>query len=98
MTSRFTLPAVNELEEVFDYLNLQQRGLGSEFLDEAERAVAEIGASPHRWPELEPGVRRYRLRRFEYGLVYRIRSDHIEIIAIMHLARRPGYWRDRLWP
>lgn len=38
MISRFTLAAVNELEEAFEYFNLQQYGLGGEFLDEAERA------------------------------------------------------------
>jgi hypothetical protein len=30
-----------------------------------------------------------------YGLVYQVRSDKILILAVMHLSRRPDYWRDR---
>jgi hypothetical protein len=26
-------------------------------------------------------------------VLYRIASDEVQIVAIMHLHRRPGYWR-----
>ncbi|MCI0365313.1 MAG: addiction module protein, partial [Phycisphaerales bacterium] len=37
-------------------------------------------------------ARRRQLRRFPYGIVYSVRSDHILVVALMHLHRRPGYW------
>jgi hypothetical protein len=40
--------------------------------------------------------RRYRLRRFPYGLVYVETGSDIIILAVMHLHRRPGYWNERL--
>jgi hypothetical protein len=34
--------------------------------------------------------------KFPYGLLYRIEPARIYIVAVMHLHRRPGYWRSRL--
>jgi hypothetical protein len=36
------------------------------------------------------------MRRFPYGVVYAIRNDEIYLIAVMHLKRRPFYWKKRI--
>ena len=33
---------------------------------------------------------------FPYALLYRVWNEQIEILAVMHLSRKPGYWADRL--
>ncbi|MFO1078444.1 MAG: type II toxin-antitoxin system RelE/ParE family toxin [Planctomycetota bacterium] len=65
------------------------------FLAALDRAVASALEAPLRWPAGVYGTRRIRLRRFPFGLVYRIGLDEIQVIAVMHLHRRPGYWRNR---
>ncbi len=37
------------------------------------------------------------MERFPYILIYQVRSDTIEFVAIAHTSREPGYWlkRDR---
>ena len=35
------------------------------------------------------------VRRFPFGILYRVDPDEIVILAVMHLARQPDYWRDR---
>jgi len=35
------------------------------------------------------------VRRFPFGILYRIEPEQIVVVAVMHLRRRPGYWRDR---
>jgi plasmid stabilization system protein ParE len=48
-----------------------------------------------------PGLRwkalnvRKRLGRFPYVLFYRELSDNIEVTAVAHGAREPGYWLKR---
>jgi plasmid stabilization system protein ParE len=39
---------------------------------------------------------RYLLKRYPFIIVYRIAADRIEIVAVAHGKRRPGYWRRRL--
>jgi hypothetical protein len=44
--------------------------------------------------QIEPGIRKCRLTTFPYALIFRGDQD-IDIIAVMHLRRQPGYWKDR---
>jgi toxin ParE1/3/4 len=41
-------------------------------------------------------IRRVLANRFPYGIPYAPRPNTIYILAVMHLKRRPDYWRDRL--
>jgi hypothetical protein len=40
-------------------------------------------------------LRRVRLDRFPYSIVYRRSADVLVIIALAHHRRRPAYWRGR---
>lgn len=64
---------------------------------EAELAEAEsaIHTLPNAWPSFEHGTRRHLLRRYPFGVVYRVELQRILILAVAHGRRRPGYWRDR---
>jgi toxin ParE1/3/4 len=39
--------------------------------------------------------RRYLLHKFPFSVVYFERSDFIEVIAVAHHRRKPGYWWKR---
>jgi len=84
-----------ELESAFEWYEAARPGLGAQFLDEFEAGVRQVTAAPHSWHPLGSRLRRFRLRRFPYGIVYRVEDDEIVIIAVAHLRRRPGYWRNR---
>lgn len=78
------------------YYEDQQPGLGRRFLDAVRYATSRIAQFPDAGPVLEPGIRQFRVQRYPFGLVYRHRPDGIEVVAVMHLHRQPGYWRERL--
>jgi len=65
------------------------------FLAELERALIRIVEAPERWPVVAAERRRFVLRRFPFSIVYRVKSGHVEVLAVAHGRRRPGYWRDR---
>lgn len=88
--------ARREASEAAGYYDAQRAGLGDEFLDELDDTISAIVEAPFLVRELEPGIRRHRLKRFPYGIVYRTSNDVVYVIAVMHLHRQPGYWRDRL--
>jgi plasmid stabilization system protein ParE len=41
-------------------------------------------------------VRRGKVRRFPYVVYYRVLADRIEVIAVLHAARNPQTWQDRV--
>jgi plasmid stabilization system protein ParE len=96
MNLRFLPQAKAELREAVAYYNEQRPGLGDELRAEVELATDQIKSFPRASPKLSANLRRRRLKRFPYGLVYEATSEEIVIMAVMHLHRRPGYWRDRV--
>jgi toxin ParE2 len=59
-------------------------------------ARKRIAERPRAWLPLGDGVRRFRLGRFPYGLIYVVEADEIVVLAVAHLHRKPNYWRLRL--
>lgn len=96
MTARLLSPAQRELEQAILYLEAQRPGLGLEFAEEFDRAIAAIEANPKTWPEASRNTRRYRMKRFEYGIYYAVQGDEAVIVAISHASRQPDYWIDRI--
>jgi mRNA-degrading endonuclease RelE of RelBE toxin-antitoxin system len=96
MEIRFIKAAQRELDETIEYYNYELAGLGEKFLDEIEAALVRIKDFPVAWSAGSERTRRYRVRRFPYGLVYLVREREILIIAVANLHRRPDYWRSRL--
>ena len=87
--------ARQELADAVAYYDTQARGLGDSFLDEFQAAVNRIEELPEAWQRLSRNTRRCRLRRFPYGLIYRLDGDVALIIAVGHLHREPENWRSR---
>lgn len=62
---------------------------------ELDHAVAYVAETPERCGRGPHGTRRYHLRRYPYRLVYRVVAEAVQIVAVQHDRRRPGYWRRR---
>ncbi|MGO8764727.1 MAG: type II toxin-antitoxin system RelE/ParE family toxin [Limisphaerales bacterium] len=85
-----------ELVEAAQYYDEQADGLGRKFLDAVVEAGEKIRRNPELWSYFERPVRGFRVMPFPYRLLYRELPDRIQIIAVFHLSRRPGSWKDRL--
>ena len=93
---KFLPDAEEEMYEAAKYYQSQTTGLGNDFLSEVERAIASIAQSPLTWPKIEGELRRRLVRRFPFGILYYIEPEEIVIVAVSHLRRTPGYWKNRL--
>jgi hypothetical protein len=88
--------AEDDVAAAAEYYEACEQGLGEDFFLEVEASLANILAYPSAWPVKEANVRQCLLHRFPYAVLYGIEPDGIEILAVMHLHRRPGAWHDRL--
>ncbi len=96
MNYSFLGPARDEFEEAVEFYDHHRAGLGDEFEQEVESTIRRILDHPKAWNPLSLRARCCRTRRFPYGVIYQVRDDQILIVAIMHLKRKPNYWKDRL--
>lgn len=92
----FQAEAETELLESIHRYEQEKPGLGDEFLAEVRTLAARLLDYPGSGSPVFRDVRRARVRRFAYQLIYRVRPDALIIVAVMHLRRKPGYWKNRL--
>lgn len=87
--------ALAELGEAVDFYEAEAAGLGADLLSEVETAVESIAAMPEAAARELVGIRRKVLRRFPFTIVYQIQPQQLEVLAVMHQRRKPGYWKSR---
>ncbi len=94
---RSSEPASDEFSDAVRWYDARRPGLGGEFFDEVGAIVTLIEANPEVGTIISADgqTRRALVGRFPYQVVYRLKPTEIVIVAIAHLKRRPGYWKNR---
>jgi hypothetical protein len=95
--------AADELEAAARWYDLHHSGLGLEFLSEIDAAIERVRERPRAFGHVpgvrrELDVRRARVRRFPFTLVFIEMADEISVVAVAHDRRKPGYWKGRNRP
>ncbi len=98
MNYSFHPEAEKEFIKAIQYYEEKERELGLDFSMEVHKSVTRILANPESWTKVSDSIRRILIKRFPFGVLYHYdsESDHVFIVAVMHLRREPGYWEKRL--
>ena len=88
--------ALAEADHAAAFYREQQPGLEIRFLEALNDAISRIRRNPLLYRRVEGEIRKCRIVRFPYGVIYRTAEDRVDVIAIMHLKRRPGYWKSQV--
>lgn len=82
------------------YIKADDPAQGELFVAALEKAILQARSDPLRYRCFEGEFRKVRVGKFRYLLIYRDREDEIQILAVAHMSRRPGYWKKRAknWP
>lgn len=78
-----------------DWYAQESSELAAAFADSFETLITRIEAMPELYVVALKNVRRGKLRRFPYLVYYRVLSDRIEVIGILHGNRDPRLWKER---
>ena len=79
-------PAVQDMEEAFEWYESKQIGLGVKFLDEVEGFYNRITLNPAHY-QSHRNQRIAVMHRFPYKIVYEIEGDTIVVYAVYHDKR-----------
>lgn len=96
MSIRLLEPAQIELDEAIAWYAEQAPGLGDAFLIEVLKTLRLVEQFSQAWHPLTSEIRRCRLRRFPYSVVYTQDGSGILVLAVAHQHRKPDYWKNRL--
>jgi plasmid stabilization system protein ParE len=85
-----------DVEAAFDWYEVEEPGLGFEFLHELSAGYQRILERPVGYQELRSGIRRAFTRRFPYAVYFSIEGETIVVLAVLHTARDPAEWQRRI--
>ena len=96
MILRWHPAARAEANHAANHYREKRRGLELQFLDRLEEALGRIVRRPNIHRQLIHSVRSCRIPHFPYAVIFRATTESVEIIAVMHVRRAPGYWFSRI--
>lgn len=99
MTQVWFLPAaLDDVAQAYDWYEVESQGLGDEFVQAVDTALAHTLEFPLANPVMHRDARRHLIERFPYCLYYRAVGDGLVVVALLHAARDPELRRQRLEP
>ena len=87
--------AIKEARAAREWYLARNAEAGEAFMAELDAAIEQIERGPRQWPPYLGGTRRYLFHRFPFFVFFRETDTRIEIVAVAHGRRRPGYWLGR---
>lgn len=87
--------AEQDLLEAAFWYEEQRPGIGVQFLDEVLTIFSGIAEAPLMYPTVHRDTRRALMRRFPFGVYYRVENAAIVVVAVMHGSRDPRRWKKR---
>ena len=88
--------AMTKAHEAFHWYAKRSQWAADGFIAELDVAVARISEQPRLFAAYLHSTHRYVLKRYPYAVVYREQPDLIQVVAVAHCKRRPGYWKSRV--
>ena len=85
-----------EVDDAYRWYEQQRPGLGDDFLAALEVVYRRLEQTPKMHQMIYQDVRRALMRRFPYGIFYRVQIDRVEVIAVQDCRRDPARWQSRV--
>jgi plasmid stabilization system protein ParE len=85
-----------ELDESIAHYENEQKGIGQRFYRGYREALSQIQQNPYTGFPSDVGTRTLRIAGFPFGIVFTEFDNFVQIIAVYHFSRRPGYWITRI--
>ncbi len=97
MSRRLTIQpeATDEACDAHDWYDERQAGLGAEFYRELTRTIEFIMENPMLSPVAYRGLRKRKLDRFPYLVIYQASESEISVVSVFHGSRHPAVWKKR---
>lgn len=91
----FRSTADAEFTESAEWYEDQRQGLGLQFIAHVQKALDDIEEDPLRYPIAVRDIREGIVSKFPFAIYYRVKPEHIVILAVFHCSRDPAIWQSR---
>jgi plasmid stabilization system protein ParE len=96
MRIKLSAEAAGEMVDAAAWYDARKPGLENEFIAACDRAFIHLAENPALHLHVGKGFYRYLMPRFPYVVFYEAQGDLLIVAGVIHGARNPSLWRQRL--
>jgi toxin ParE1/3/4 len=87
-----------DIDNAYIWYELAQIDLGNKFYKKVDESIVFISNNPYSCQVIYKGIRRFVLKKFPYGVYYKVNFDQqeIQIVGEIHFKRSPKIIRQRI--
>jgi len=86
--------AKTDLQEIYDWYEIQKYGLGDEFLISLEKSFSRIEISAEGYRKRYRNLRIEKMNRFPYLIIFKVKGKIATVVKVVHGKRHPRIWND----
>ena len=83
--------AVIDIQQGFEWYEMQRDGLGFDFIEEVESGFEKICQHPQFYLSVSEHLKRLKIKRFPYLIIYEIQKDTVIVNSVKHSSRKPQF-------
>ncbi len=87
--------AEEDIGSAFQWYEMQQPGLGEDFLVRLRQSLEGVGRLPESFPLIHKNVRRALVTKYPYVVFYVAETTRVVVLAVLHTSRNPANWPRR---
>jgi len=89
--------ALVDIQEITNWYNAQQAGLGKRFQNAAIKQIDSLGHNPHVCSIRYNEIRCLLIKKFPYMVHFYLneQSQTVEVLAVISTSRNPKIWKER---
>lgn len=87
--------AEDDIGLAFQWYEMQQPGLGEDFLVRLRQTLERVGRLPESFPLIYRNVRRALVTKYPYVVFYVAKTTRVVVLAVLHTSRNPANWPRR---
>ncbi len=91
----FTDLAQGDIQGIVYYYDEINPTLTDKFLNELEFEQSHIEKYPETCPKKTKNLRVCFLKRFRFGIYFKIFPEAVVVVAVLHTSRNPQIWKNR---
>jgi len=81
--------AILEMQDAFNWYEIQKAGLGYSFIEELEECYQKICEHPAYYGMLNESFRRIKVNGFPYLVIFEIENEQVIVNSVFHTSRSP---------
>jgi toxin ParE1/3/4 len=94
-------PALDDISNAALWFESKRSGLGDEFWQTVDATLVRIEQNPFAFAKSEFATQNTEwrsavVRRFHYVIHFAIANNEVQVAAVIHAARKPGFWLSRI--